>query len=622
MSQPQEVVSQPQRLAQPQHVVATAGHVDHGKSSLVRALTGMEPDRWAEERRRGLSIDLGFAWTDLPGAGRVAFVDVPGHERFVANMLAGVGPVPAVLLVVAADEGWMPQSSEHLDALAALGVRHGLLVLSRADLADPVGLAAVRDDALARLAATPMGAVEAVTVSTHTGAGLTELRTALARMLATLETPDPAAPTRLWVDRAFAITGAGTVVTGTLGAGQLAVGDELVLSSSGRTVRVRALRSTGEQRQEVTGVCRVGVNLRGLDTTEVHRGDALLTPGGWTEAAELDVRLTSTGLGEGHPGRTGVRLQGDLVLHIGSAAVAARVRLLGSDTARVRLARPVPVHVGDRALLRDPGRHRVVAGLVLLDVAPEPLRRRGAAARRAHVLASMTGEPDSAAELARRGLARRSTLAAMGLTPPPAPAAGDWLVDPGRLRELATRLEAVVTDWCRRQPLESGMPLPAARAALALPTVELVELVRAESGLQVRDGRVCPRSGTGLPEQVARAVAAVLADLAARPFAAPEAARLAELGLGQGELAAAVRAGLLVRIGPGIVLDPDAPERAVRVLSGLPQPFTVSQARQVLGTSRRVALPLLDALDRAGRTIRDRDDRRRVAEAGPPRVGS
>src|SRR4051812_33388398 len=193
------------------YVVATAGHVDHGKSTLVRALTGMEPDRWAEERRRGMTIDLGFAWTTLGSGATVAFVDVPGHERFVPNMLAGVGPAPAALVVVAADEGWMPQSAEHLAALDALDVRHGLLAVTRADLADP-GPALRR--ARAEIAATSLGAVPAVAVSGVTGAGLDELRTALDTLVAGLPPSDVGAPVRLWVDRSFTIRGAGTVVTG------------------------------------------------------------------------------------------------------------------------------------------------------------------------------------------------------------------------------------------------------------------------------------------------------------------------------------------------------------------------------------------------------------------------
>ena len=206
-------------------VIATAGHVDHGKSALVRALTGMEPDRWAEERRRGMTIDLGFAWLTLPSGEQLAFVDVPGHERFVPNMLAGVGPVPGVLFVVAADEGWMPQSAEHLAVLDALRIRHGLLAVTRSDLADPGPALA---QAAAEIAATSLGAVESVAVSAVTGAGLPELLAGLARMAAVLPGPDPGAAVRVWVDRAFSITGSGTVVTGTLPAGLIRGGDEQI----------------------------------------------------------------------------------------------------------------------------------------------------------------------------------------------------------------------------------------------------------------------------------------------------------------------------------------------------------------------------------------------------------
>ncbi len=220
------------------HVVATAGHVDHGKSTLVRALTGMEPDRLDEERRRGLTIELGYAWTILPSGERLAFVDVPGHERFLGTMLAGVGPVPAVLFVVAADDGCMPQSEELLVALEALGVRHCLLVVTRSDLADPAP-AVERSRGL--LDAALGGPVRAVVVSGRTGQGLDELRRALDGLVAGLPRPDPAAEVRLWIDRAFSVTGSGTVVTGTLPAGTVSVGDELLLA--GEPVRVRGLES-------------------------------------------------------------------------------------------------------------------------------------------------------------------------------------------------------------------------------------------------------------------------------------------------------------------------------------------------------------------------------------------
>ena len=210
------------------HVVATAGHVDHGKSTLVRALTGIEPDRWDEEKQRGLTIDLGFAWTELPSGTHVAFVDVPGHERFLGNMLAGVGPAPVVCFVVAADEGWQEQSGDHRDAVAALGITHGLIVVTKADRA-PERVDAVISRARSELAGTGLAEAPAVVVSAQRGTGLEAFRDALDAVLRDVPEPGPTARVRLWIDRAFTISGAGTVVTGTLTAGTLRTGDRMVL---------------------------------------------------------------------------------------------------------------------------------------------------------------------------------------------------------------------------------------------------------------------------------------------------------------------------------------------------------------------------------------------------------
>ncbi|MET9064701.1 SelB domain-containing protein [Streptosporangium sandarakinum] len=619
------------------HVVATAGHVDHGKSTLVRALTGMEPDRLEEERRRGLTIELGYAWTALPSGERLAFVDVPGHERFLATMLAGVGSAPAVMFVVAADEGWMPQSEEHLTAVEALGVRHGLLVVTRADLADP---APAMETARARLAAGGLAGIEALAVSGRTGQGLDELRGALDRLVAGLPAPDPGAPVRLWIDRAFSVHGSGTVVTGTLPEGRIAVGDELELP--GGPVRVRALESLKESLPAVTGVARVALNLRGRAVPE--RGQALVTPGAWTVTDLVDVRLSPVGTdgrgagpggqgaGAGAPGGPGGglevpggreaaegregpgapvdRLPARLTAHIGSAAVVCSVRPLGGRVVRLRLARPLPLHVGDVLLLRDPGRERgevrVLAGASVLDVRPPSVSRRGAARERAAELAGAV--PGAAALLRTHRLLRAGELRAMGCPPADEPVCGDWHADPEHWSRLVARLPEAVRRYAAGHPLEPGMPVEAARHALGLPDRRLVAaLVRPP--LSVADGRI---SGgrPALPAPVARAVARLGTELSARPFLAPEAGRLAELGLGPRELAAAVAAGALLRVADGIVLLPGADVRAARVLARLPQPFTVSQARQALGTSRRVAVPLLEHLDRRGLTERDGDHRR------------
>jgi selenocysteine-specific elongation factor len=588
------------------HVVATAGHVDHGKSTLVRALTGMEPDRWAEERRRGMTLDLGFAWTTLPSGAGVAFVDVPGHERFVPTMLAGVGPVPAVLLVVAADGGWMPQSAEHLAAIDALGVRHGLVAVTRCDLAEPAPAAA---RALAEVAATSLGPVEAVAVSGATGAGLAGLRAALDRMLAAVPAPDAGAPVRLWVDRVFTVRGSGTVVTGTLGAGTLRVGDELELVPGGRRAGVRGLQSQGSPVPAVAGTARVAVNLRGVGVEEVARGAALVTPGAWTVASVLDVRVSGEPVAE---------LPAELVLHAGSAAVPVRVRPLGTDTARVSLSRALPLHVGDQVLLRDPGRRSIAGGLRVLDVDPPVLRRRGAAAARAAELSTLDG-PDGAGELRRRGAVRAAALRAMGVPEPEsALRAGDWLVDPGQAERWRAALARAVAEHAAAHPLEHGLPVEAARRRVGMPDGRLVTAALAAPadlagpGLVVRDGRVTAAAEKAVPAELRAAVAALRADLTAVPYAAPDAHRLAELGLGRRELAAAVRAGALLRVADGVYLLPGADDRAVELLAGLPQPFTLSLARRALGTTRRVAVPLLELLDGRGLTERLPDDRRRV----------
>ncbi|TRW42699.1 selenocysteine-specific translation elongation factor, partial [Georgenia yuyongxinii] len=336
------------------HVVATAGHVDHGKSTLVRALTGTEPDRLAEERRRGLTIELGFAWTSLPGVGDVAFVDVPGHERFVPTMLAGIGPVPAVLLAVAADDPWMPQAAEHLAALDALGVTHGLVAVTRADLADPAAAVA---RARTRLGPTTLRDAAVVPVSAATGQGLDELRAALGAMLRALPAPDTTGDVRLWVDRRFTMRGAGVVVTGTLSAGRVAAGDRL--EHEGRLLRVRAVQSLGHDVPTATAVARVALNLTGDGVADVGRGSVLLTPDRWHRTDVADVRLS--GAAEAPPARP--------LLHVGATAVAAHHRPLGDGVARLRLDRAVPLRVGDRALLRDPG-SRALWGVTVLDPAP------------------------------------------------------------------------------------------------------------------------------------------------------------------------------------------------------------------------------------------------------------
>jgi selenocysteine-specific elongation factor len=640
------------------HVIATAGHVDHGKSMLVRALTGMEPDRWEAEQRRGMTIDLGFAWMTLPSGEGLAFVDVPGHERFITNMLAGAGPAPAVMFVVAADEGWKPQSAEHLAAIDALGVRHGILVVTRADLADPVpalrqASLKIADTSLG-LGATPPaspGGMEAIAVSALTGQGLPELVAALGRLAARLPQPDPRGAVRLWLDRVFAIKGSGTVVTGTLQAGTVHAGDELMLTPAMRTVRIRGVQSLGAPAPQVSGVARVALNLRGVSTRELGRGMALIQAGEWTVASVIDVRLTPSA---GRPPGS-VQLPSPLTLHIGAARAVARVRILEREFARLSLDHTLPLHVGDRVLLRDPGAAadragvRPVFGATVLDVSPPRLRGNGAGAAAARELASWPEPPATADLLRRHRLLRASTASAMGLRDLPPPVSGEWLADPPHWQRLHQALAAAVTAHAARDPLSPGLPVDAARAELGLPDRGLVEALAARrgsdgageqidaSGGYLRrstgrgqrtgaEGERPARGGAtqvsqpGLPAQVADAVQAVLTGLADAPFNAPDAERMRELGLDARAAAAAERAGLLLRLPGNVVLAAGADDQAARILAGLPQPFTAAEARKALGTSRRVVIPLLEWLDRKGITKRLADDRRTMREpSGAPR---
>lgn len=602
--------------------LATAGHVDHGKSTLVRALTGRDPDRLSEERDRGLTIELGYAWARLPGGAEIAFVDVPGHQRFVGTMLSGLGPAPAVVFVVAADQGWQAQSSEHLAAVQALGITDGLLVITRCDLADDDRIAAVRGEAGRRLAGAGLD-VPAVEVSAAKGVGLDDVRIALADLAARLPEPDAGAAVRLWCDRAFSVSGAGTVVTGTLGAGTVRTGDRLLLLDHGATreVTVRGLHSQDEARESVGPVSRTAVNLRRVDG--VGRSAVLLTPDAWELAPTVDVRLTEVPTTAQHPsvlqgskGGRGAQGTRDLnkmrvpeqaTLHVGSVDVAVHVRPLGDDLARLSASGDLPWRVDDRAILRDPGSRRLWAVRVL-DVDPLPLTRRGAAARRAEAL---TGGDLASTRLRSRSVDRLATLARLGLSAPSTVVRqGDWLLDPAAVETWRDRLVEAVRAHHAADALSAGMPVAEAARALDLPDhlpsavgPDLVRGLVEGTDLTITDGRVLDPTVTGLGPAEA-GVAALEERLREAPFVAPERGDLDDLGLGPAELAAAARLGRLLRLPDDVVLLPSGPAQAMRLLAGLEQPFTLSAARQALGTTRRVAVPLLEHLDSRGWTRR------------------
>jgi selenocysteine-specific elongation factor len=451
------------------------------------------------------------------------------------------------------------------------------------------------------VAGTALRGAEAVAVSAATGAGVVELSAALDRLAGRLPVPDPAAPVRLWADRAFT-AGRQTVIAGTLAAGTVAVGDELLLMPAGERVRVRTIGRGHEER----------------DAGRVDAGMALVTPGAWTPTTCVDVRTRF--------GEASGRLARRMTLHIGSAAVAVGLRPLGPDTARLTLNTRLALHLGDTGLLRDPER-RSIAGVSVLDVRPPTLVRRGAGAARARELATWPDRPDGAVVLRRHGVLRRSELSLMGCAPPADAVAlnGEWVADPAHWRSLFERLAEETSRHAAESPRRSRTASSEIPGAPGLPSRQLVAaLVRPP--LRLDAGRVYGPSPDSAPAQAAEpaptavaaappppwaaAVERLRADLADAPFEPPDAERLEELGLTGDALADAERAGAVLRIDDGVVLLPGADQEALRVLSGLPQPFTPAQAGDALGTGRDVAVALLRHLDRLGLTERRQGENR------------
>lgn len=603
------------------HVVATAGHVDHGKSALVRALTDMDPDRWAEEKRRGLTIDLGFVWTTLPSGTDLAFVDVPGHEKFLGNMLAGVGPAPVVIFVVAADEGWQEQSTDHRDAVRALDIRHGLIALTRADRADATRRAEVTAQIRHELAGTALADAPLVEVSAHTGEGIAQMRQVLDEVLAQVPAPDPQARVRVWIDRAFSVKGAGTVVTGTLAAGTLRVGDTVQLASPDgtRVVEVRGLHSENTAHQVLEPTSRVAVNLRGISADAIHRGHSLVSPGAWELVEQIDVRRTF--------GQDFYELPQNIVVHIGTAGLEAHVRPLSADYARLSLAYPLPLQLLDRFVVRSPGGRHVSAGVQVIDVYPPELNRRGAARRRAEELelladaspsdatttaaASPSPFTDPTAYVQRVGYVPVGKLqrAGFAVDDPAAPPQGiiafrQWWIAAREITRWKNQLLVALDKHAQDNPLAAGMPRKAAMDALDLQEDALLGIAVAAAKVEQADG-VLRVPGHKVDLGAAEtSVAKLEAWLADDPFAAPEADELQELRLGAKQLAAAENAGRLLRLGQGIIVLPSAPQEAKKRIAQLEQPFTLSAARKALSTTRRVAIPLLEYLDEQGITRR------------------
>ena len=604
-------------------VVATAGHVDHGKSSLIVQLTGIDPDRFEEEKRRGLTIDLGYAWCTLPSGREIGFVDVPGHERFVRNMLAGVGPVRLVMFVVAADERWKPQSEEHLQILDVLGIAGGIIALTKRDLVDEDALSSAAAEVREQVRGTVLEGARIVPVSAHSGEGIDDLRNALDEMVVAAPAPEPTR-SRLFIDRVFTIRGAGTVVTGTLGGGCLEAGDDVDLLPTGLRSRIRSLQTHKRVESRSCAVSRVAANLVGVEREGLERGAVLARPDEWRPTMDFEARLRPV-RGLAHP----VGSRGAYKIHAGAAEADARLRFLGQAKvepgreafAHIRVSRPLVLDVFDRFVLRDAGRREIVAGGVVLDVAPPPRTDDGSRLRLTARAAASRDDLPRLLTLERGAVPVREARLLTGSEAADALRVGDWLVREDLSSAVARAVTELLEAYHAERPLEDGAPLATARARVAealrsanVPSDSglidsLLEsltrggsLVRAASTVRLPSHRVALDPAA---EEVQRLVAAIGGENETAP---PTIKELIALGVRREVIDAAARSGLVVRVNPELVFAPGFLARAESIVNNAGTAgISVSSFRERLGTSRKYALPILQWFDERGVTRRRGD---------------
>jgi selenocysteine-specific elongation factor len=618
----------------PKHfIIATAGHVDHGKSALVKALTGTDPDRLPEEKKRQITIDLGFAALNVtaPNGDQIhaGIVDVPGHEDFVRNMIAGVGSIDLALFVVAADDGWMPQSEEHLQILTYLGVQRAVIALTKSDLG---GIDIVTNQIREQLTGTPFADSPIVPTSVRSGTGIEKLVNTLATQLAKTQPQLDVCKPRLFIDRVFTLRGIGTVVTGTLTGGSLRRGQQIVVYPSNLETRIRSIQSHGHERDVAQPGMRTAINLPDLRLDQVKRGDVVTLPGHGMPTSILIVRVVrpsrlSCNKTVAHPLKNGL----STYVHHGTARVAARIRFrengsleVGKEkSAHLTLASPIFAFIGDRFVVRDSSERHTIAGGIVLD--PDGNKESLAA-----IVALDSIDSLVRATLARQGFARRENLLSKSrFSADEISEVLTYLEQSGEIvlsqhiaahcefwRKLGAQAIGLIDAAHKQTPERAGIDLSELRSALRIPDAEVLESLVADlcKGDFVRKGSVVAWTShrPTLPAHLQPVEKRIRETLTGQPFDPPSRKAIESDPRARQVVRFLIENGDVTELALDVVLLRESFERMksqVAEFISKNGPATVSELRQALGSSRRIMVPLLERLDRDGITRRVGDKR-------------